>query len=342
MEVRNVLIVRFRQLGDAVLTTVLCNTIRATYPEAKIHYVLNDHIAPLFEGHPAIDRVIPFTKEERHHVLTYIKKVWRIVHETRYDIIIDKRSTFNTTPFALFSLHTPIRVALVKPYTRWLYTYRVGKVDCQPMIDHILQHLKPLEEQGPVNYQRRMTLGISPLEICDFRRRLQQYGLHLERPIVLIGVTAKLAEKTWPKEQMAETVRRLMERFPDLQLIFNYAPGEEERNAKEIYEMTGRPKQVFIDVQARSSRELAALCGSISFYFGNEGGARHIVHAMGKPSLVVCSQQANPDVWIPKDEVTAIAIRHEEATVEQVWDRLAAFAEAVGREQDTAGCNARS
>ena len=319
------LIVRFRQMGDAVLTTVLCNSIKATYPKARIDYVLNDNIAPLFEGHPAIDRIISFTKEERHHALTYVKKIWRIMHETQYDIIIDKRSTFNSTPFALFSLRTPIRVALVKPYTKWLYNYRVGTVGGQPMIDHILEHLKPLEKYVTVNYRRQMSLGISDKEIADFRTYLQQQGVNTEQPVALIGVTAKLAEKTWPKEQMTEILRRMTERFPQVQYIFNYAPGQEEKNAREIYQLLGCPANVFIDVQASNSRQLAAMCGCISFYFGNEGGARHIVHAMGKPSLVVCSPFANPHVWIPQDAVEAVAIEHADATVDHVWPMLEAF-----------------
>ena len=325
MEVKNVLVVRFRQLGDAVLTTVICNTIRKTFPDARIDYVLNDNLAALFEGHPSIDRIITFTKEERHDTMKYLKKVWRIMHETRYDVIIDKRSTFNTTPFALFSLHTPIRVALKKPYTWLLYNHRVGSVENTPMIDHILEHLEPLERICPVQYDRKMTLWVSEQEKKDFRVYLQEQGMDLSRPIALIGVTAKLENKTWPKEKMTEVLKHFIEYFPEIQLIFNYAPGKEEENARDIYQRLGAPASVFIDVQARSSRQLAAMCDAINLYFGNEGGARHIVHAMQKPSLVVCSPFANPQVWIPQDEVPAVAIRNEEATVDHVWQMLKDF-----------------
>ena len=51
---------------------------------------------------------------------------------------------------------------------------------------------------------------------------------------------------------------------------------------------------------------MAACCTA---YFGNEGGARHIVHAMGRPSLVVCSPGASKATWLPHDtSVTAIGI----------------------------------
>ena len=325
MEIKNVLIVRFRQLGDAVLTTVLCNTIRKNFPDAHIDYVVNDGMASLFEGHPSIDRVIPFTKDEREHFWTYIRKVWHIMRSTRYDVIIDKRSTFNTTPFALFSLRTPIRAALKKPYTLGLYNHRVGKVGNTPMIDHILQHLQPLERLQPIDYVRTMSLCVTDSESTAFQAAMEQQGIRPNRPLMLVGVTAKLAEKAWPEEQMTEVLRRFIDSFPQVQIIFNYAPGQEEVNARRIYQALGCPDAVFIDVQARNSRQLAVMASLVDLYFGNEGGARHIVHALQKPSLVVCSPQANPSVWIPRDATPAVAIASADATTDHVWDELQRF-----------------
>jgi heptosyltransferase-2 len=193
------------------------------------------------------------------------------------------------------------------------------------MIDHILEHLKPLERLRALDYDRQMTLWVSPQEKRDFRAYLEQQGMDLSRPVALIGVTAKLEHKTWPKEQMTEVLRRFIDRFPEVQLIFNYAPGKEEENARDIYDRLGKPASVFMDVKARSSRQLAAMCDAIDLYFGNEGGARHIVHAMQRPSLVVCSPVANPQVWIPQDSIPAVAIRNEEATVDHVWQQLEQF-----------------
>ena len=59
----NILVIRFRQMGDAILATSLLNTLRHNFPEAQIHFVLNEKIAPLFQGHPSIDRIITFADE---------------------------------------------------------------------------------------------------------------------------------------------------------------------------------------------------------------------------------------------------------------------------------------
>ena len=102
-EIKKVLIIRFRQIGDSVLTTALCSTIKRNFPTAEIHYILNKGIAPLYENHPDIDKVITFDKKENKSSLCYIKKVWKIVHQNDYDVIIDIRSTFKTLFFSFLS-----------------------------------------------------------------------------------------------------------------------------------------------------------------------------------------------------------------------------------------------
>ena len=58
-----ILVIRFRQMGDAILTTPLLSTLRKNFPEAEIDYILNERIAPLFEGHPAISEYLPHRME---------------------------------------------------------------------------------------------------------------------------------------------------------------------------------------------------------------------------------------------------------------------------------------
>lgn len=90
------------------------DTLKHNFPDAEIHFVLNKGIAPLFEGHPDIDRIITFDKNELKPLPKYMAKVWRVVHENHYDVIIDMRSTVNTLMFSAFSLSTPFRIGSEK------------------------------------------------------------------------------------------------------------------------------------------------------------------------------------------------------------------------------------
>lgn len=35
-----ILVVRFKQIGDAILSSVICNTLKRTFPEAEVDYVV--------------------------------------------------------------------------------------------------------------------------------------------------------------------------------------------------------------------------------------------------------------------------------------------------------------
>ena len=87
-----ILVVRFKQIGDSVLASPICNTLKKTYPNSEIDYVVYEHIAPLFENHHAIDNVVSITKEEQRNPLKYIAKAWKVTRK-KYDIIIDIMST---------------------------------------------------------------------------------------------------------------------------------------------------------------------------------------------------------------------------------------------------------
>lgn len=330
-------------MGDAILSTVTLNTLRQNFPDAKIHFVLNEQIAPLFQEHPSIDRIITFSNDERHHTLTYLRKVWRIVHEVKYDIIIDMRSTTNTMLFALLSPTTPYRIGIKKPYTRWIFNCPVVRQRHESMITQNLALVKPLECLKPISYTQHFDLHVTTDELNAYRQYLEQCNIDFQRPIMLVGVTAKLASKVWPENYMVTVLQHILNTYPQMQLIFNYAPGQEEQNARRIHAALNNDPRILIDIKAKSARELYALASFVTLYFGNEGGARHIVHAAGKPSFVICAPSSNKKVWLPQNDVPArgIAIsdirtpeetaklsysqQYEAITPDRVWQELKQF-----------------
>ncbi len=392
-----ILVIRFRQMGDAILATPLLSALRQNYPDAEIDFVLNERIAPLFEGHPALSRIITFSDHERHSAFIYIRKVWQVVHQTHYDVIIDMRSTVNTMLFALFSLRGCWRIGIRKPYTWGVFNRRIEACeDDESMIDHNLKLVPPsvppkggrmspipsippkggrkspipsIPPKGgrkspihsvppkgeryssarqnrlfpPSGGQRGvkgLSLFITDQERQDFRQYMAGQGIDFSRPVLLVGVTAKLAHKTWPEDRMTEVLRRLIEAYPRLQLIFNYAPGKEAENAQRIHARLlssaatpSQPLPVFLNIQAKTPRQLAAMAANCTAYFGNEGGGRHIVHAMGRPSLVICSPGASKTTWLPQDtDVLALGIdaaSYDLITVDRVWLELQSFLNVI-------------
>jgi len=340
--IEHILVIRFRQIGDAVLAVALCSTLRRTFPTAKIDLVLNKSIAPLLKGHPDIDRIITFNPKENGDLCTYVGKVYRVMNETRYDVIIDMRSTLRTLVFSLFSLHTPFRIGRKKGYNRWLQNYRIDYYNPSLHMDMVQRNrmlAEPLQVMTPIVNVPEFRLFVTEEEKAAFCAYMVGEGIDFRKPVVLVSVTAKLDHKRWPVERMTEVIRRMIDTYAP-QVIFNYAPGKEEEEAFLVYGALKEDSHVFIDLQAHSLRALATLCSMTTFFFGNEGGPRHIAHSMGVPSYVIFSPEINKEQWLPVNEVPAVGIctkdlcspeemkslsyqeQYDRITVEDVWREL--------------------
>lgn len=304
----HILLIRFRQMGDMVVLTPVLDTLRRTFPDAQIDVVLNERLAPLLDGHPSGARVITFSEDERHHLPTYLSKVWHTVHATRYDIIIDFRSTANTLLFPLFSLRTKWRIGLQKSYSRLVLTHAIGG-GCGggSVRDLNLRMLQPLERIKPLQYSRQLSLGVNETERAAFRQYMQAQGIDFSRPVVLVGATAKLQHKVWAHDRMTEVLRRTLDTFPQAQLVLNYAPGREADDARAMAEAL-QSARVFLNIEAKGIRQLMAMVDCCTCYFGNEGGTRHIADALGKPTFSICSPAANRQKWIPAGQANHQAV----------------------------------
>ncbi|MCM1369374.1 MAG: glycosyltransferase family 9 protein [Candidatus Amulumruptor caecigallinarius] len=336
------LVIRFRQMGDAILSTSLLNAIKNNFPDSETHFVLNDNIAPLFEGHPAINRLITFSKEERHSPLKYLKKIFRIMRSEKYDVIIDMRSTLNTLPFTMFAPSCRFRIGIDKKYTLPFFNYRFNECISGNMCVHDVNLLSPLSKIKQLDLNVRMSLAVTNEELDAYRKYLTESGIDFNRPVLLCGVVTKDDDKEWAADRMCESLTKIMEDFPTAQLIFNYAPGHEEKKALTMYETLGKPDNIFFHVKAKSMRELMCLATFSDAYFGNEGGARHIVESMGTPSFVIGSPTIPKGLWVKESE-TAVCLTvsdidsghnphecditdaYQKITVSEVYSRLKPF-----------------
>ncbi len=294
---KKVLVIRFRRVGDSVLATALCRSLKESFPGVEVHFVLNASIAPLYDGHPDIDRVIAFSEAEQHGT-AYLRKVWHTVRDVHYDAIIDMRSTPKTLPFCLFSPSTPYRIGRRKAYTVGVHNYRLADPAGVDRVQTNLNLLTPLSREGQLRLNPAFRLTVTDAERVEFRRRMEARGVDFARPVVLCAVTARLEHKVWPYDRMTRLLRRLIDTY-DAQLVFNYAGDVEAAAARSIYEQLGRDARVFLDVEARGLRELCALTVNADLFFGNEGGPRHIAHALGTPTLALFPPGVEKWFWLP-------------------------------------------
>src|SRR6185312_10301365 len=81
--VRKILVVRLRSIGDTVLATPSLFALRRFVPHAKIDILLEDWVAPVLDGSDLVDRVITIPR----HSNTARARVARELHRTNYDVV---------------------------------------------------------------------------------------------------------------------------------------------------------------------------------------------------------------------------------------------------------------
>jgi len=339
-DIKKILVIRFRRVGDAVLGTSLCTSLRKTFPKAEIHYLLNTHIASLYEGHPDIDQIITFDAEDDKNFFRYIRRVWSIVRGNKYDVIIDMRGTLRTLLFSLFSPATAFRIGTKKSYSFLALNYPVDNRGDKTgnMIEHNLAFLKPLEKIADIKYSRDFRLYVSDAEKQQFHNYMQQAGINFNRPVILAVVSARLQHKIWDKERMKQVLQKIIDNY-DAQIIFNFVNAEREFAINVHQEMNNHPN-IFTNIEANSLRDLCSLSANCDFFFGNEGGARHLAQALNVPSYAIFPPKIYKSRWLPeqgerfagispddfcsKDEQSVMTYqeRFNLITVERVWEQL--------------------
>lgn len=299
-DIKKILVIRFRRVGDAVLGTALCTSLKKTFPNAEVHYLLNTHIASLYEGHPDIDKVITFDSTDDRSFFRYIRRAWSIVRSTKYDVIIDMRGTVRTLLFSLLSLRTAFRISTKKSYSFLALNYPVDNRGDKSnnMLHQNLELLKPLERVAKVHYCEDFRLYVSAEQKHAYHDYMQTSGIDFKKPVVLAVVSARLSHKIWDKEKMKIILQRIIDKYAGVQIIFNFVAAE-KAFATAIHDEMNKHPQIFTNIEANSLRDLCALSANCHFFFGNEGGARHLSQALDVPSFAIFPPKISKARWLP-------------------------------------------
>ncbi len=280
-----ILVVRFKQIGDSILTGPLCYSLKKSFPDAQVDYVVYDHIAPLFEKNKYIDNVISITKEERKNIFKYIKKVWRVTRNN-YDIVIDVMSTPKSELFTLFSRKSKYRIGREKKHRGYTYTHKIPEPkDAKNKVDKFLKMLKPLEKEYKMKYTEDFSIEIPEEEKLYMRKKMEDAGIDFKRPVFAVAINSRVAGKVYDINRMMEVIKNII-KYLDPQIVFYYSPNEKEF-AKKTHEALNWDKHIFSNIETKSIRELGMLLSNCTLFFGNEGGPRHLSQSVGIPTFTI-------------------------------------------------------
>ena len=300
-DVRRVLLVRLRSIGDTVLATPSLFALKRFLPDVKVDILVEDWVAPLLDNHPHVDNVVAL---ERGGLMTRAR-VARELRAAKYDVVYNLHGG-TTATFLTRATGARYRVGFKTYQYAQLHNHQAPSpllLWGQQKAHSVEQQLALLGWTGvPVTDRPRTQLGISQKATQTVNNLLAETGL-TEQKIALIHPAAAFATKQWAVENFARIAEFLTDRgFAPVAIA---APNE-----KALLEKLCSQASVKITTLDLPLPEVTALAARSELFVGNDSGIAHIAAAVGTPAVVIFGS-SNIAHWRPWNSAPAEVVFEE-------------------------------
>ncbi len=293
-EVRRVLVVRLRSIGDTVLATPSLIALKRFLPHAEIDILLEDWVAPLLENHTAVDNVISVGRSRGARILAA-----RLIRKRRYDVVFNLHGGTTATFFTRAS-GARHRIGYTDYQYRVLHNHLFGASSVfwgRPQTHSAEQQLALLGYVGvPVRDQPKSRLDVSSSALSTIQKRLSSASLNGIGNFALFHPAAAFATKEWPIQNFARTAEILADRGIATVAV---AAAHESRILADLSTHSSAPIMTFNDL---TLPEITALASTSRLFVGNDSGIAHIAAAVGAATVVIFGS-SNRDHWRPWTDI---------------------------------------
>lgn len=291
-EVRRILVVRLRSIGDTVLTTPSLFALRRFLPNIQIDILLEDWVAPVLEGSDLVDRVIAITRGST----SARARLARDLRASRYDVV--------------YNLHGGTTATLLTRATGAKHRVGFGHFQYARLHNHaapssleIWQRtsLHSVEQQlaligwtgVPVTDRPSTRLPVNEGSLRMVAEKLSAAGVDdVEKPYAVIHPAAAFDTKQWASENFARVAEELTTRGLAAIAIVSQ---KEKRILEALVKHSSAP---IVGLSDLSLPEVTALASRAQLFVGNDSGIAHIAAAAGAPCVVIFGP-SNVAHWRP-------------------------------------------
>ena len=311
--VKKILVIKLRHIGDVLLTVPSIRAIKETFPDSSISVLVNSGTENVLEGNPLIDDLIVFDRNIKNlkPLKRYMKEIsfFKKIKSKKFDMTVDLTSGDRA---AIISLISGAQ-------------YRIARDPCSAGFlgkKHIYTHLAKkdvdkhmvLQNLGVVRQFNIDTKNLSidffiPQEVeIKAQKGIGQQNIKNNDYIVHVHPTSRWLFKCWKDEYMAGVISWLIDK--GFKVVVTSAPDDKElKKAKNILSLVGDSPdstaapvnlgQSLLDLCGKVSiKELAAISKASDLFIGVDSAPMHIAAAVGTP-VVALFGPTDESLWGP-------------------------------------------
>lgn len=280
MTPRSILLLRFRRLGDIVLTTPAVSLLKRRFPEAETAYLVEEPYRRLVEGHPDIDRVIVVPgRQNRRDFVRLIRKI----RKTRFDALLDLHGGPRASWITLFS-GAKLKIGHAIKSKGFLYDRTSPRSGKAAPLHSVETHAGLIRALG-ADFAKA---DIPPLALPPARpeetARIEALAARIAGPFVVLHIGAGNAFRDWSEENHAALAVHLLE-IPGLAVVSIGAENDRPRESR-IAGRLGSPR--FFPLCGRLNFiEVRELIARAAAFLGPDSGPMHLAAGTETPIVAV-------------------------------------------------------
>lgn len=293
------LVIQQKMIGDVLNSTLICEHLKIHFPDATVHYVINEHTLPVVEGNPHIDKIILFKKEYKRSKIKFYKFLKDFKQE-EYAAVIDVYCKTESNLISYFA-KSKTKISYEKWYSKFIYTdlFRYSNSTNSELglaVENRLLLLSPLI-QNLKKKNLAPKIFLKEKELSQAKELLFKSNLDLSKPLLMVGLMGSSNSKTYPLAYLAELINEIT-KATSINILLNYTP-EQKPKVKEFLNYCSEKSKSCIheEVFCNSLRSFLALLKQCDGYLGNEGGASNMSKALDVPNFAIFSPWISKEAW---------------------------------------------
>jgi len=286
---RKILVIKFRHIGDVLLTSPLISTLKHAHPGNRVSVAVKPGTEAMLEGHPDLDQlyILPAretTESKSHFFKRYLQWIWKLRKE-RFDVAI------NTTEgdrgiLLSYLAGAKIRIGSLKKKNekQWRKRIITHPVSTPSSFDHTVLMNLAHATIITTNHHNSVKLSFTTEETVSVKKLLISMGWEDRQTLIHIHPTSRWLFKCWNDEFMAEIIDWLM--TEGHQVAITAAPIDVE--TQKINTILDHCNNKPINLSGRLTlKQLASLSHLSDLFFGVDSAPMHIAASQGTPVVAL-------------------------------------------------------
>jgi lipopolysaccharide heptosyltransferase I len=273
-----ILVIKPSSLGDVIHALPFLKSVKNTFPDARVDWVISRDLIGLIEDNPLIERIHTIDKESWKRMgnlytsLTEILSLRKTLRTEHYDLVVDLQGLLRSGIIAHFASGSKtIGFADAREGSRLFYDVKIPIQGISHAVDRCLEAARIIGAE--------VKTADFPLSVnVDFSRKIKEL-IGNNDEYIIIAPSARWQSKRWPSAHFASLISRLT-----IQCIV-IGSKDDMNLVNQI--MTGTTGNAVNFCGKTDLKELVALISGSRAVVSNDSGPMHIAAALEMPTIAL-------------------------------------------------------